>query len=418
MNSIFLTQSNAFLMGPIAKVLGFLLNAIYDMFAAIGIENVALCIATFTVLINLFMVPSNLKSQKASRVQSFVAPEMQKIQEKYKGKKDEVSMQKQQMEMQALYDKYGISPTSGCLPLLITFPIMIAMYTVIGAIPAYITEVHKLYEPIAAGIQATEGYIPILAEYATTLKIAIKGVDWAEATSINLNQVIDVLSKFTETQWISLQSQFPAIAQVIAVNSEKIMHINSFLFGLNIVQAPGFHFPGILIPIFSIVTQWVQQSTMSGTTKKGENKTVDTMNVYMKIMPLFSGFICLTLPIGIGIYWIVGNLFRIVQQLIFNWHMKDMDIDAIIEKNREKAEKKQEKRKEQAGAIEAYSKQRTSTISTYAHAADSQEKLTNNNQGKNSRAQSTAGKKTGEEKITPGGIASYAHLLDQRNKEE
>lgn len=71
-------------------------------------------------------------------------PELQKIQAKYKGKKDDVSLRKQQAETQVVYQKYGANPTSGCLPILITLPIMFALYQVIYNIPAYVNHVYDL----------------------------------------------------------------------------------------------------------------------------------------------------------------------------------------------------------------------------------------------------------------------------------
>ena len=65
-------------------------------------------------------------------------PEMRKIQKKYAGKKDTASMAKQQEELQILYEKYGTSPTGGCLPLLIQMPILFALYPVVSDIPRYV----------------------------------------------------------------------------------------------------------------------------------------------------------------------------------------------------------------------------------------------------------------------------------------
>ena len=69
--------------------------------------------------------------------------------------------------------------------------------------------------------------------------------------------------------------------------------------------------------------------------------TMKSMNIFM---PLFTAFICFTFPFGIGIYWIIGSLVRTVQQLIINRHLNHMDMDAFIQKNKEKREKKMAKR--------------------------------------------------------------------------
>ena len=418
MFSIFLTQYDGWFLGPIAKVLGYILNAIYNLFSSIGIENIALCIIVFTVLINVLMIPSNLKQQKFSKLSNLITPEMKKIEEKYKGKRDEASLRKKQAETQALYDKYGISPTSGCLPMLITFPILFAMYRVMYSIPAYIDSVYVLYEQIAQGIQATPGYYSIMAQYAQDLKVIIKGIDFKEVTSLEINHIIDILAKFTSTQWTALTEQFPAIAATITANSAEIMKINSFVFGMNIVQAPGFTFPGILIPIFAMASQWYQQKSMMSNSVKGENPTMDSMNSMMKFMPIFSGVICITLPIGIGIYWITGSVFRIIQQMIMNRHMDKLDVEDLINENVAKAEKKRARKGASGAKIEEYSNQRTSSIKEIARnqTASSSRPSASASEKKEKKADSSnhAAPKTTEK--SAGGISGYAHLLDHRDK--
>ena len=95
------------------------MNGIYEFFHLFGVENIALSIIVFTFITKTLMFPLTFKQPKSSKLQAIIAPEVQKIQEKYKGKKDEVSLRKSQEETQAIYKKYGASPMSGCLPLLI-----------------------------------------------------------------------------------------------------------------------------------------------------------------------------------------------------------------------------------------------------------------------------------------------------------
>ena len=70
-------------------------------------------------------------------------------------------------------------------------------------------------------------------------------------------------------------------------------------------------------------------------------RQMKTMNM---MMPLFSLFMCFSVPVGLGIYWIAGSVIRCIQQLIINKRMENLDLDDIIEKNKEKARKKKEKR--------------------------------------------------------------------------
>ena len=128
---IVLTQSNTFIIGSIAKLLGFIMNGIFNALSYIGIENIGLSIIIFTVIVYTLMIPMTIKQQKFSRMSAVMNPEIQKIQKKYKNKVDQASQLAQQEEIKAVYDKYGVSPTGSCLQLLIQMPIILALYRVI-----------------------------------------------------------------------------------------------------------------------------------------------------------------------------------------------------------------------------------------------------------------------------------------------
>ena len=122
----------------IAWLLGKLMDGIYNVLDVIGIQNIGICIIIFTIIIYTLLIPLTIKQQKWSKMSAVMQPEMRKIQKKYAGKKDTASMAKQQEELQILYEKYGTSPTGGCLPLLIQMPILFALYPVVSDIPRYV----------------------------------------------------------------------------------------------------------------------------------------------------------------------------------------------------------------------------------------------------------------------------------------
>ena len=165
MYSIYLTQSSGFL-GTIAKPFGWIFNGIYEFLGLMHIENVAIAIILFTFIARALMIPLTIKQQKFSRMSAVMQPELAKIQAKYKGKKDQASMQQMQLEQQAVYQKYGSNPVAGCLPLLITLPIMLAMYRVIQNVPAYIEGVKQLYMPIAEQIHSIDGHVEVINNMA------------------------------------------------------------------------------------------------------------------------------------------------------------------------------------------------------------------------------------------------------------
>ena len=125
-------------MSYLYQFLGWILEGIdWVVFHTLGIHNVGICIILFTFIVYLIMFPLNAKQQKSSRLMTKINPEILAIQEKYKGKKDNESMMRQQAETQEIYNKYGVSPFGGCLPLIISMPIIFALYGVIREVTKY-----------------------------------------------------------------------------------------------------------------------------------------------------------------------------------------------------------------------------------------------------------------------------------------
>ena len=146
MSGIFLTScTNFFLIRWIANILGFIMNLFYIVIDKFGIGKISICIIVFTIIVKLVMLPITYKQQKFSKMSQIMNPEIQAIQKKYANKKDNDSMMKQQAELNAVYQKYGTSPTGGCLPMLIQFPILLALYAVMACLPNYINEIQDMY---------------------------------------------------------------------------------------------------------------------------------------------------------------------------------------------------------------------------------------------------------------------------------
>lgn len=348
-SNMLLTQYGGAIVGPIAKLLGYVIQGIYNFFGLFGIENAALCIILFTVFVRVLMIPLNIKQQKATKLSSRMNPELMKIQDKYKGKTDQASQIKMQTETQAVYEKYGANPLSGCLPMLISFPIMIALYRIIYNIPAYIPEIYDIYAEIANAIEGVGGnYVETLSGLATganALKIGESGVP-------TINAIIDMLATFTPAKWVELENAFPTIADVIQTHSQHILHINDFFGIFNITDTPKITSITVLVPILAAGLQWYQGKQISaGQPPADPNNQAAAMTKGMNtFMPIMSGMFCLMLPIGIGLYWITGSVCAIVQQFFVNKYFDKVDVDELIKKNQMKALKKREKRGEDVSA--------------------------------------------------------------------
>ena len=156
MDNLILATQTGGILKPFAWILGKILEIIYDLFSTMGIYNIGFCIILFTIVVRMLMLPMQIKQQKFSKLNSVMTPEIQKIQKKYQGKKDQQSQLAQQEEIKAVYDKYGTSPTGSCLQLLIQMPILFALYRVIMNVPAYVKPVKDLYLQVLNGLNATQ----------------------------------------------------------------------------------------------------------------------------------------------------------------------------------------------------------------------------------------------------------------------
>ena len=336
-----LTKAGSIL-GPIATVLGYVMDILFRFTSSFGVFNVGLCIILFTIVMKTLMIPLTIKQQKTTKLMSVMNPEIQAIQKKYKGKSDQESMQRQNVEIQAVYEKYGTSMTGGCLPLLIQMPILLALYRVIYNIPAYVPSVRVYFDNVVTPLMGQADYAQKLQEI-TNIATACGGkLDKFDFT--NANRLVDMLYKFSTAQWGELQALFPAISDVISQNAAVVERMNTFL-GLNMAEAPGW-VPSFawIIPVLAAVSQWFSTKLMSGnqpsTSADAENPMAQSMKTMTTTMPLFSAFICITMPAGLGIYWIATSVVTIIQQLIVNAYMDKVNIDDMIAKNLEKVNKK------------------------------------------------------------------------------
>lgn len=341
-----LTQYDGAIVGPIAKLLGYVISGIYSFFSMFGIENAALCIFLFTFIMRAFMVPIYYRQQKASKLTSKMNPELQAITAKYRGKRDRESQMKMQQETQAVYDKYGSNPLSGCLPILITFPIMIALYRVIQIMPAYMPSLKEIYENVANAIMPYSSYVEILKEVGDSASI---NSIIEKNSPLGINHVIDILTNFNQEKWDLLATKIPEASAVINSMSAEIGHIYN-VFGLfSIADVPHFTRPlTLVIPALAGILQWINGKQMlnSSSVPEGNAQMANVNKSMMNIMPLIQVVFCYTFPIGVGIYWIAVSVFSIIQYYFFGKMLDKVDVDELIRQNREKAAKKRVKRGE------------------------------------------------------------------------
>lgn len=412
---VLLTKSTMPIVNWVAEVLGWLMNGIYS----IGVHNLGLCIIIFTLVIYAFMTPLQIKQQKFAKMNAVMAPELQNIQKKYRGKKDQNSQLKMQEETMGVYEKYGVSPTGSCLQMLIQMPIFFALYQVIIKIPGYIGGIKDVFASAVSHITDVSGYSDIIFQFVKDN--AIKNSYIPMSGKLSSDHVVDFLYSLSPAQWDKLADvdKFQGFADVLNQTADQLHPMQNFL-GLNIADNPwaliqsGWStqhylliFAAVLIPVLAWATQVLNMklvqtasNTSNGTPSQMET-TMKTMNTFM---PLMTAFICFTFPVGIGIYWIIGAVIRSVQQVVINRHLNNMNIDEFIQKNKAKMDKKKAKLGVTSQNISQQAKMNVRNI---------EEPKKKTIADKSNSVKNTASYTAEVPKTKPGSLASKANMVAQ-----
>ncbi len=431
MPGMILTQDSTFIIGPITKLLGYIMEGIFFVIDKIGIPNIGLAVILFTIVIYLLMMPLTIKQQKYSKLSAKMNPELQAIQAKYKNKKDNESMMAMNAETQAVYAKYGVSPSGSCLQLIIQLPIMWALYRVIYNMPAYVKSIKNAFFPLVDNMIAQAGSTEFIRGFANAgmyEKQFNNESFTGGVTTYVQNTFIDVLNKASSTEWLSIKDKFPALSGDVDQTLSLLDRYNNFL-GLNIANSPsymmkealeagayGMVIAALAIPILSAVTQWInvklmpQQNTdsKSNDQQSAMMQSMKTMNV---MMPIMSAVFCFTLPAGLGLYWVAGAVVRSIQQVIINKHIDKIDLDELIKKNEGKAKEKLEKAGIRADKLNAYASMNTKNVNSN-YRSSSQKQLTQEEKDEAVRKSTEYYNKNAK----PGSIAAKANMVKQYNE--
>lgn len=306
-----LSAANWPIVGQICWLLGKVMNFIYTILDnLLTTDNglVGLSIIIYTILVYMCMLPMTINQQRSSKMMAVINPEVQAIQKKYRNKKDQASMMKQQEEVQQVYDKYGTSMMGGCLPMLIQMPFLFALYPVIYNIEAYVPAIKNAPD--------------VVNRFITIPDLTV-----------------------TPVQMIKNSGSFGMPSAVIIITA-------------------------VLIPVISGATQFLSiklSQAISENSMDKDNPMAGTMKSMNISMPLLSVFMVFSFPTGIGVYWIVSAVIRCIQQIFINKHLSKMSVEDLIEKNKEKAEKKRKKRGEKAERINAMAQTNTRSIKDSAN---------------------------------------------------
>ena len=359
--SIYLTKTGGIL-GPIADLMGIIMDGIFRLTSQFGFINIGLCIILFTIATRLIMLPLSYKQAKSQKIMSVLQPEIAAIQKKYKGKEnDQQAMMMQNAEIKAVYEKYGTSMTGGCVQLLIQMPIIFALYRVILNIPAYVPAVKEYFSNVVNAVVSACGgtgeAIAKVNEFAHSSETLTKLVTQArisEGEISTTDHIIDFLYNLNPAQWADFSNQFPQASAVINQNADSIAQMNNF-FGINLATSPGaymatnglFSVQVLLIPILAGLSQYLATKLMQSTQTMQldeNNPTASTMKTMNYMFPIMSVVFCFSFASGIGVYWIASSVIMGLQQYLLNRHFAKMDVDEMVKQNIEKVNAKRAKK--------------------------------------------------------------------------
>ncbi len=234
----------------------------------IAFGNYGLVIVFSTIIVRTLAWPIYAKTNDMSLKMQLVQPEADKIRLKYEGKEDQQSKQRMALETQQLYKKYGIG-LGGCLLPILQFPIFIGFYRTISRMPATIVD--------ASGDLMTSGHW--LAIFKST---TILGVDLLKG------QTEDTLQKIAVIVLAILVGITQVLSLILAQHRQKKTRDSQ--------QA-------------NIPEYRRQQSETQKQTEK-------TMNIMMYAMAVMMVMFVLKSPAGLGLYWLVGNIYTTLQSYI------------------------------------------------------------------------------------------------------
>ena len=266
----------------------------------------------FAVLVEIIMLPISIIQQKNSRKQATLRPKEMAIRNKYAGRKDPATQQKITAEIQELYQKEGYNPmSSGCLPLLISMPIILALYYVVIDPLLYIlgcsSELSSALTAFAAAPRAAGGLGMTLASQRGSIEILAR----LEELPLGLK----------DFQFFSNgESCYNALEAVW----DKVPNFE--LFGMNFGLTPGFAAETawlLVIPVLTFVVYFfsmkINRKLSYQPTMNADDKAAGCSNNIMDwTMPLISVWVTFVVPAAVGLYWIFKSVVGVVKQFVMS----------------------------------------------------------------------------------------------------
>ena len=313
-----LQKEPGIIVGPISKFLGYILNIIFNIvYSVTRVNSLGIAIIFFTILVKTLLLPLAIKSAKSMANMQKLQPEMDKINKKYANVVDPELKNKKNIEIQKLYSENKVNPLGGCLPLFIQLPIFTSLFYIMNQSYLFIDKIGVTYKNLASSIMQINGYIEPIKQ--------IQSLGYAKipkSISLDLSvqhDLLRLLNKYKTSDWNTYLNSLPQnhIENIKEILNHKLQ-MDQF-FGISLIENAGISWPSILIPIIATITMFLSSylSMKIQPTPKDEN-TANMQKTMIYVMPFITGFMTISMPSGVGLYWITSNIFQLFQQIVLN----------------------------------------------------------------------------------------------------
>lgn len=323
------------------------------------VGNYGVAIILFTLLIKFALLPLTVKQQRSMMLTQKIQPLMNELQQKYANDKEKLNA-----ETMKLYQKYKVNPMSGCLPLLIQLPILMALYWVVKKPVVYLMGFgeDEVWRIVSAVTEWSESNPDGLKQFFTALGIE-KMADLTDNSYKMFGMYEIQIAEFIHSHPAIMDSHFITETgknydiidfNFIGLNLSNTPNLNAFI-NLFLGRVKGLTMDTALlwsIPLVSGLSSWItsklsqamQPQQAPQKDANGEEKP-NPMKSMTMMMPLISAWFAFTLPAAVGLYWIVSNILQLAQQYILNRVIKIDVTDEQIEGEIINAKKNRKKRK-------------------------------------------------------------------------
>ncbi len=293
------------------------------------VGNYGWSIVVFTILIKLVLFPLDFKSRKSMRRMSNLQPQVAKLQKKYANDKEKLNQKTAE-----LYRKEHINPLSGCLPMLVSLPVLFAMFAAMRMV-ANTELARQAIDLITSGTQNNEGWLwvknlwmpdsPFTSIIAneSSLKVITSDI-WAKVfQSLSPDQIASLAGMSIDASTINGETIFAALQSSSAYAAElttwsTMPEVNLVFTKLTIYANNNGFF---ILPVLAAVTQYLMTLTQpqTPTGMDGSGNPASGTNKFMKwFFPIFSLYICSSYNAGFSIYWVVANIISWGQGIVLN----------------------------------------------------------------------------------------------------